>query len=302
MDLTTDARALLAAIYAHPDEDTPRLMYADCVQERGDEERAEFIRVQVALALAKKGLQLCHYPDFSKPARSGQRSVTTLPYECQLRCPLCRHLQLSARESAILSRRCRAEWSRCPVCKGDGGLRASKGTLITKCGFCIGSGHLDCDFSRGFVSCVRVPTIASVLQRDRVQCPRCRPMGTRKEHGVTIQQLLHCGSCPDGTVEGDKWQPTPAAVALLAAYPTVRQVVPVDRVPHDNGDDVMWCRNFPNQQGTDHWGLPAVVFNALRWARVEDRGAPYRKSYFYPTPDAATSALGTAIRDLIAGT
>jgi uncharacterized protein (TIGR02996 family) len=40
--------ALLRAIAAQPDEDTPRLMYADWLDENGQPERAEFIRVQVA--------------------------------------------------------------------------------------------------------------------------------------------------------------------------------------------------------------------------------------------------------------
>src|SRR5215216_6655639 len=42
--------ALLAAIIAHPDEDTPRLMYADWLDENGDPARAEFIRLQCAAA------------------------------------------------------------------------------------------------------------------------------------------------------------------------------------------------------------------------------------------------------------
>src|SRR6476661_1583991 len=40
----------LAAITADVDEDTPRLVYADWLQENGDEPRAEFIRLQCALA------------------------------------------------------------------------------------------------------------------------------------------------------------------------------------------------------------------------------------------------------------
>jgi uncharacterized protein (TIGR02996 family) len=36
--------ALLAAIVAQPEEDTPRLVYADWLQEHGDEEQAQFIR------------------------------------------------------------------------------------------------------------------------------------------------------------------------------------------------------------------------------------------------------------------
>jgi len=45
----TDGDALLRAIIAQPDEDTPRLMYADWLDEQGEAQRAEFIRVQVAL-------------------------------------------------------------------------------------------------------------------------------------------------------------------------------------------------------------------------------------------------------------
>ena len=44
----SDEAALLAAILAHPDEDTPRLMYADWLTEHAEGERAEFIRLQCA--------------------------------------------------------------------------------------------------------------------------------------------------------------------------------------------------------------------------------------------------------------
>jgi uncharacterized protein (TIGR02996 family) len=44
-----EARALLKAICASPDEDTPRLVYADWLDEHGDHPRAEFIRVQIEL-------------------------------------------------------------------------------------------------------------------------------------------------------------------------------------------------------------------------------------------------------------
>jgi uncharacterized protein (TIGR02996 family) len=44
-----DGADLLAAIRARPDEDTPRLIYADWLDENQQPERAEFIRVQCAL-------------------------------------------------------------------------------------------------------------------------------------------------------------------------------------------------------------------------------------------------------------
>jgi uncharacterized protein (TIGR02996 family) len=46
---TDEKRALWSAIRANPNDDTPRLVYADWLQEHGDEARAEFIRVQCAL-------------------------------------------------------------------------------------------------------------------------------------------------------------------------------------------------------------------------------------------------------------
>lgn len=48
----TDRAALLLAVCQEPAEDTPRLVYADCLDDEGEHERAEFIRVQVALANA----------------------------------------------------------------------------------------------------------------------------------------------------------------------------------------------------------------------------------------------------------
>lgn len=42
--------ALLRAICDNPDDDTARLVFADWLQEHGDEERAEFIRLQIQLS------------------------------------------------------------------------------------------------------------------------------------------------------------------------------------------------------------------------------------------------------------
>ena len=46
----TEQQQLLRAIHANPADDTVRLAYADFLAENGDETRAEFIRVQIALA------------------------------------------------------------------------------------------------------------------------------------------------------------------------------------------------------------------------------------------------------------
>lgn len=45
----SDHDALLAGVLANPDDDLPRLVYADFLEEAGDPARAEFIRVQCAI-------------------------------------------------------------------------------------------------------------------------------------------------------------------------------------------------------------------------------------------------------------
>src|SRR5687767_12335037 len=46
----SESAAFLRAICDRPDDDLPRLIYADWLEEHGQVERAEFIRVQVELA------------------------------------------------------------------------------------------------------------------------------------------------------------------------------------------------------------------------------------------------------------
>jgi uncharacterized protein (TIGR02996 family) len=48
------ARGFLEDIVAHPDDDTPRLIFADWLEEEGDGSRAEFIRVQIERARLPK--------------------------------------------------------------------------------------------------------------------------------------------------------------------------------------------------------------------------------------------------------
>jgi uncharacterized protein (TIGR02996 family) len=59
------AAAFLADIVAHPEEDAPRLIYADWLDEHGESDRAEFIRLQIELPQL-----LCdrHHDDTGHPA------------------------------------------------------------------------------------------------------------------------------------------------------------------------------------------------------------------------------------------
>src|SRR5262245_36955447 len=51
----SDESAFLAAIAAYPDEDTPRLAFADWLDEHDDPNRAAFIRTQLELAVLGDG-------------------------------------------------------------------------------------------------------------------------------------------------------------------------------------------------------------------------------------------------------
>jgi uncharacterized protein (TIGR02996 family) len=57
----TTEDALLAAVFADPADDAPRLIYADWLDEQGDCDRAEFIRVQIELAHRGRGDPEGHY-------------------------------------------------------------------------------------------------------------------------------------------------------------------------------------------------------------------------------------------------
>jgi uncharacterized protein (TIGR02996 family) len=86
--MSTDERAFLNAIIAAPDDDLPRLVYADWLQENGRPERAEFIRLQCELAQVRiadpqgrerydkltsrlRGLQIAHLRVWEKEATDG---------------------------------------------------------------------------------------------------------------------------------------------------------------------------------------------------------------------------------------
>ncbi|HEY1067961.1 MAG TPA: TIGR02996 domain-containing protein [Pirellulales bacterium] len=96
----------LQAILAAPDDDAPRLIYADWLEEAGEEERAELIRVQIELdqltepkpfPTALPELQLAHYRQEFRPS-GGRRTAASERWK-----------ELSLRVQRILQQRQR-EW------------------------------------------------------------------------------------------------------------------------------------------------------------------------------------------------
>ena len=55
MSLESDGAGLLARILDNPEDDAPRLIYSDWMEENGQEEQAEYIRYSISSA---KGIDL----------------------------------------------------------------------------------------------------------------------------------------------------------------------------------------------------------------------------------------------------
>src|SRR4051812_48307025 len=71
-----EREALVAAIAANPDDDTPRLIFADWLQEHGEDDRAEFIRLECELARRRlEYVTDSSLPDDFKAAREVSRNL-----------------------------------------------------------------------------------------------------------------------------------------------------------------------------------------------------------------------------------
>ena len=74
--------ALLAAILDSPDDDLPRLAYADWLEEHGEQDRAEFVRLQLELAKWPEWslpYQRAHALDFDRAWGVGRTDLPELP-------------------------------------------------------------------------------------------------------------------------------------------------------------------------------------------------------------------------------
>jgi uncharacterized protein (TIGR02996 family) len=159
----THHEGFLAAILAEPEEDSHRLVYADWLDENGNSERAEFVRVQCRLARLDErhcGGYYCHAGD----------DGSTLHVDCGW-------WRLHARERELLE---------------PGGLRHLPGpfwraggnhgwTYLDAEGARVG---VECQFRRGFVAEVTLPcaewmrhgpALVRAVPLERVTLSDCRP-------------------------------------------------------------------------------------------------------------------------------
>lgn len=148
--------AFIRTILASPDDDGPRLVYADYLEEQGEAERAELIRVQCELDAKWSGKCL------KRPMAT--REAVPL-WSC---CVVC---DLRRRERQLLLAR-GFDWVPCPgvkLSRHDDGVNVSFLVVTT---FAIGSG-IRCRFRRGFVELVECPWADWIAHADAVlaACP-----------------------------------------------------------------------------------------------------------------------------------
>lgn len=284
------AAQLLIAIRDNPDDDTPRLVYADRLDELGDHDRAEFVRTQVEAS------RLC-LPGSEADPRNGIRTAAdgSLVYDSPpalARPALARLWSLQKRESALLA--AHPEWSSvpCPGCKES---RRVQGCNPPNCSTCGGSGDLlryrvpesaggitdvyPVEFRRGFLEVVTVPTLGEAVWRWDVT-------------GGRYESATH-------------WLPNDWGRAVVAAVPTLREVRVADRSPFHSQYDSGGQQYPPGHSGglwfdaditTAFSHLGPAVFGKLKGGILTN---PHCREY--PTPEGALSALGPAVCDWLRG-
>ena len=312
---TTQA-AFIAAIRANPEDDLPRLVYADWLEENGDAARAEFIRVQCRLSQIEAVL--------AKPY--GDQALCT---EVAANwCPVCGECCCPESEAGEGDPSCPLH---SPMSRhaGDDSVRAVLGrlrrrvwelTIARHKEWFVLAGHLpsqwtgqytgwDVELSywapggkhptsgsatvrRGFVSEVR----CRLTDWCGGLCDLCERCGRRMGFGtMTSPQCPHCHG---------PGRPLGIGPAVAAAHLCERVEV-TDREPRVWRNGAEWFANYEQDLSelplTDTALVPS---NWLPWCVAKhlgpslpprDSGRFVRHEWNFPTPDAALDALSAAL-------
>jgi uncharacterized protein (TIGR02996 family) len=151
----SDRDALLAAIRQVPDDDAPRLVYADWLDEHGDADRAEFIRLQVEIDPYRRPDS-----DLDRWRRAVIDRHLDRPVPADFPPEIHRYARLARREADLLKAR-RWEWL-APLARVDEDYNS----------------HLVVGFRRGFAERVGLTTSAFLECGDLVRsaCPLLRQL------------------------------------------------------------------------------------------------------------------------------
>ena len=200
----SDRDALLAAIRAAPDDDAPRLVYADWLDEHGDPDRAEFIRLQIEIDPYRR-------PD--SDLDRWRRATIDLhlhldrPVPADFPEPMHRYAALARREAEILKAR-RSEWY--------GPLNPVDNDYTS---------HLAVTFRRGFPDEVALTASAflDAAAAVREACPTLRRLTlyAPRDHGPDLAATAALAGIPELDLAG--WL-TPFDARFLATFLAVHPV------------------------------------------------------------------------------
>lgn len=265
-------RGLLAAVKAAPADDLPRKVLADWLEENGEQERAEFIRVQVELAKAEREPP----PEVRKLAQVVGAFVRP-EVVFSARVPP----RLRSRSAELLALHGH-RWA------GGGMLHTPAGVVRIDPEAARADQRPVCEWHRGFLHTVRGPLAALIGG----ECGRCGGTGVVGGWvGDGIQTPVDYDEHPCPTCDGTGH--TPGVLPALVRREPVRVVEVTDAHPLDNAGVNTYFGGHPNPadqwywiRQTGHtrtgWEIPGEVFDHL--ARDE-----------FPTPDAARSALSDGL-------
>ena len=256
--MTDTYQNLLATVLACPEEDGPRLVLADWLEEQGDTERAEFIRVQCALAL-KPGRDCGYKPGRRQP-----------PWCSDPSCCSC-HLYVQVREL----------WRKLPTAKvfapWAGGISTHPENSI----FWIG--HQDgpeCFVKRGFVAEIHCRLT------DWMGSDICEGCYNSEEHGPAGHGNWKRSECPCCHGTGT----TPGIGPALVRQQPVEVVRITDKRPLGASADGFFGWEAPHRHREESHQLPGTIFRLL--PRRNDDVSNCR---LYPSLEAAQAALSAAL-------
>lgn len=247
--------ALLEAVLREPGDDTPRLVYADWLDEHGRPERAEFVRVQVELARTpepeiKTAGHVANQPDgFCAACRK------TSPGRCQYHALERRERELrDLRHPERPNEHLADSW----FFAGRVVTHGSEGPIWWYPPAPDGATGYDITLSRGFVSGITLDADAWLRHADALywhpeqteKCWRC------EGHSVREPKRPGWGHCPDCDSAGRVPRPFPAT-----AQPIERvtfSALGSDAMVGWVGDNLYRRRDDPDVWECDRW--PGVVF------------------------------------------
>lgn len=255
----TDADALLASILAYPEDDLPRLVFADWLDENGEHERAEFIRIGCELLVTPEYVQ--EYVTAAYDTFFGELAIE--PRNCNVRN---RQYDLLRRRERELLRENSGRWfsigkyAACSVWDHSPTVRwrvpSSERDVMTA------------DHSRGFIEAVRLP-LAEFLGGE---CSRCRGLAGNwnEESGDFAATCVACKGT--GRTDG-------IAKRLFTSQPITR-VEFTDREPgqYANTREWYWVRWTEDVTYPMHT-LPAEIFDRMAGESHTDQLGTVSKHY-----------------------